>query len=73
MDQIDALHSLIARVTLSTGQRPETWNDLIGRGVFRGVPVDPSGTPYLLDPLTARVTVSPQSALYPMPEQLEGQ
>lgn len=73
MDQIDALHSLVARVTLATGRRPETWRDLIAAGWLRGVPVDPSGTPYLLDPATARVIVSSQSALYPMPDQLEGQ
>jgi hypothetical protein len=70
MDQIDALHSLVARVTLATGRRPETWNDLIAGGWVHGVPVDPSGTPYAMDPMTARVFVSPESALYPMPDQL---
>ena len=72
MDHIDALHSLIARVTLSTGVRPESWRDLIARGWLRGVPVDPSGTPYVMDPRTARVTVSRESGIFPMPDQLGG-
>jgi hypothetical protein len=72
MDQIDALHSLIARVTLATGHRPETWRDLIAQGWLRGVPLDPSGTPYAMDPFTGRVSVAPGSGLYPMPDQLPG-
>ncbi len=73
MDHIDALHSLIARVTLSSGRRPESWNELIAGRWLRGVPVDPSGTPYSIDPTTARITVAPESPLYPMPDQLEGE
>ena len=73
MDQIDTLHSLVARVTLASGRRPESWNDLIAGRWLRGVPLDPGGTPYLMDPTTARITVSPQSSLYPMPDQLEGE
>jgi hypothetical protein len=73
LDQIDLLHSLIAQVTLSTGVRPESWRDLIVAGRLRGVPVDPSGTPFAMDPATAKVSVANNSALYPMPDQLEGQ
>lgn len=72
LDQIDALHSLIARVTLATGVRPTSWGDLIVRGWLRGVPTDPSGAPYLMNPETARVTVQSSSILYPLPDQLEG-
>jgi hypothetical protein len=73
MDQIEALHSLVARATLSTGRRPERWTDLIAGGWLRAVPVDPSGTAYVMHPRTARVTVSDQSPLYPMPDQLDSQ
>ena len=73
MDQIDVLHSLVARVTLSTGRRPESWNDLIAGRWLRSVPLDPSSTPYLMDPETARVIVSQQSRLYPMPDHLDAQ
>jgi hypothetical protein len=39
------------------------------RGVLPGQPVDPVGTPYILDPATGRVRVSEQSPLFPMPEE----
>jgi hypothetical protein len=70
LDQIDALHSLIARVTLATGRRPASWRDLIGEGWLRGEPRDPAGFPYVMDPVTARVTVSHESLLYPLPTDL---
>jgi hypothetical protein len=33
------------------------------------MPVDPTGTPYEIDPATGRVRVSEASPLYPMPEE----
>ena len=70
LDQIDALHSLIARVTLATGRRPAAWSDLVAAGWLRGEPRDPAGFPYVMDPATARVTVSHESRLYPLPTDL---
>jgi len=70
LDQIDALHSLIARVTLATGRRPTAWSDLVVGGWLRGEPRDPSGSPYVMDPATARVTVSHESRLFPLPTDL---
>jgi hypothetical protein len=72
LDDIDALHSLIARATLASGRRPTSWRDLIAGGWLREVPRDPSGTPYAIDPLTARVTVAAESGVYPLPNQLGG-
>jgi len=73
MDQIEMLHSIIARVTLASGVRPTSWRDLIAHGWIRNVPLDPAGTPYVMDPATARVSVSRESGLYPMPDQLNAQ
>jgi len=70
LDQIDRLHSLVARVTLATGVRPQSWGDLIARGYLRGVPLDPGGHPYDFDPNSGRVDVSPNSPLFPMPDDL---
>jgi len=39
------------------------------RRVLIREPVDPVGTPYLIDPVTGRVRVSEQSPLFPMPEE----
>lgn len=69
-DQIEALHSSIAQLTLSTGRRPASWEDLIAARRLRGIPRDPSGTPYVMHAETARVTVAPHSPLFPMPDQL---
>ena len=73
MDQIDALQSIIARAAMTTGRRPQSWNDLIAGRWLRGVPTDPGGTPYVLDPATGRVTVSTGSTIFPMPDQLKVQ
>jgi len=33
-----------------TGTLPETWADMVRAGLLRGIPLDPSGTPYELNP-----------------------
>ncbi len=63
LDQIDRLEAEVNRHPLAAGES-YSWSALAGK---RGVPVDPTGTPYDLDPVTGRVTVSTQSPLHPMP------
>jgi hypothetical protein len=48
--------------------RRVTWIDLAQRGLIRGIPVDPAGVPYLLNPDASRVTLAPESSLNPMPD-----
>jgi hypothetical protein len=67
LDQIDQLEAGVKRFPLPPGE-PYTWQAYNKMGVLRGVPVDPAGTPYELDPVTGRVTVSQQSQLSPMPD-----
>lgn len=67
LDQIDQLDRLVGEYRRKTGRSPETWNDVVAARLLRGVPLDPSGTPYLLDNLTGDVTVSSRSKLYPLP------
>ena len=38
-------------------------------GFLRGVPVDPAGTPYTLDPATGRIVVRRDSPLWPLPTE----
>ena len=66
LDAIDALEAIIQKRPPAAG-RPYTWEDYIARRVLRAVPPDPTGTPFELDPATGDVTVSPRSALQPMP------
>jgi tetratricopeptide (TPR) repeat protein len=66
LDIIDQLQSLIRRFPPPEGSA-FTWEWLVRRGVLPGVPADPSGTPFELDPTTGEVRVSPRSELHPMP------
>jgi len=67
LDQIEALQALVDRAGVPAGRRV-TWIDLAQRGLIRGIPVDPAGVPYLLNPDASRVTLAPESSLNPMPD-----
>jgi hypothetical protein len=67
LDQIDELQTLVRTAPIPGGQRL-TWDDLVRRRVVRGVPLDPTGVPYALDPDSGRVTINPASNLSPMPD-----
>jgi hypothetical protein len=68
LDHIDQLESLVNRFPPPAGER-YSWPLLIAKRVLKGIPVDPAGTPYEIDPATGRVQVSQTSPLYPMPEE----
>jgi len=68
LDQIDHLEAIVRKYPPPGGEQ-YTWAGLMKRGGLPGQPVDPVGTPYLLDPATGRVLVSEQSPLFPMPEE----
>ena len=67
LDQIDGLQAVVAKAGVPAGRRI-TWVDLVRRGLLPGAPLDPTGTPYLLDPDTARVGIAPSSTLSPLPD-----
>lgn len=69
LDQIDQLEAAIRRIGPQGGGY--AWSGLIGRGLLRGVPRDPAGTPYDLDPASGRVRVAVASPLSPMPDETE--
>lgn len=68
LDQIDILQPLVARYPPPPGER-YSWERLVRGRVLRGLPVDPTGTPYALDPSTGAVGVAPGSDLQPMPTE----
>lgn len=70
LDQIDRLSAIVAASPRQPGEA-YSWFSLARAGRLRGVPVDPSGTPYELDPVTGAVTVSEQSLLFPLPKPVE--
>lgn len=67
MDQIDELQAVVDRAGIPAGQRV-TWDALVRRHVLPGVPVDPTGTPFELDPDSRTVGVAPRSSLSPLPD-----
>jgi hypothetical protein len=75
MDQIDQLQALVTRYRTATGRFPESWLALTRAGMLgiRGeAPVDPSGSPYFLNPDTGKVSLSPTSRLHPLPTEPPG-
>jgi hypothetical protein len=70
LDTIDRVEAAARRVQPAAGQR-YSWRLLVEHGVLRGIPLDPTGTPYVIDPDTGRVQVSERSSLFPMPTQQE--
>jgi len=49
----------------------EAWKRAKDQGLNLPIPNDPSGTPFVLNPATGGIIVSPQSKLFPLPGQLE--
>lgn len=71
LDAIDRLQAAVRRAGPDAGGR-YGWSALAMRGLLRSIPLDPSGTPYDIDPSTGRVSVSRASPLYPMPDEGRG-
>lgn len=71
LDGIDALHRVTAEYQRRYGRPPEDWDAVVRAGLLRGVPLDPAGTPYALNPWWGTVTVARSSSLWPLPGELE--
>jgi tetratricopeptide (TPR) repeat protein len=67
MDQIDVLENVAKEYERRTGSLPFTWDEMVRAGFLRGVPVDPRGFPYELNPYWGIVTLSEKSTLNPLP------
>jgi hypothetical protein len=67
LDHIDTLQPHVDRYVSRNPAGPLTWDRLVRAGVFPGIPLDPTRTPYELNPWWGTIIVSDQSPLYPMP------
>ena len=45
---------------------PTGWDEVIRAGLVRGIPLDPTGVPYALDPVSGAIDVAKDSTLYPL-------
>jgi len=67
MDMIDELNRRTARFVASHGRPPHDWREFASAENLRGIPPDPNGEPYSLDPATGHVDLGPTSTLRPLP------
>jgi tetratricopeptide (TPR) repeat protein len=67
LDGIDFVQRIVDQYRVRTGMPPGSWADIMRAGLLRGVPPDPTGVPFRLDPATAKVTLDPSSSLNPLP------
>ena len=68
MDAIDALDARVRDYRLKHPRRSAHVGRLACRGYVRGVPLDPTNTPYVFTP-AGRVTIARESKLLPLPGQ----
>ena len=66
LDEIDLVQAAVDRFVAATGTPPASWQALASAENWRGAPVDPTGTPYVMDE-NARVTIDRSSPLFPLP------
>jgi tetratricopeptide (TPR) repeat protein len=67
IDQIAPLERLTAEYARRFGNPPPSWDQMIRAGMLTGVPTDPAGHPYVLNPADGDVTVSQTSPMRPLP------
>jgi len=67
LDGIDFIQRIVDQYRARIGAPPGSWDDIMRAGLLRGVPRDPTGIPFRLDPATAKVTLDPSSTLNPLP------
>jgi hypothetical protein len=69
LDAIDRLRRVLDEYARRTGRRAESWEQVVAAKLIRGIPRDPSGVPFELDPATGDILVSRSSELSPLPTE----
>jgi tetratricopeptide (TPR) repeat protein len=67
LDGIDFIQRIVDQYRARTGVPPTSWDAMMRAGLLRGVPPDPTGVPFRLEPATGKVTLDPSSSLNPLP------
>jgi len=63
---IDELQPIANRFYDQANRFATGWDELMRAGIVRGIPLDPTGVPYALDPVSGAVDVAKESSLYPL-------
>ena len=67
LDDMDLLRKVIGAFHERAGRQPVGWQELVDTGFLQSVPVDPTGSPYVLDPETHTVELGNTSTLGGLP------
>ena len=66
---IGQLQAIVTQFRDATGRSPASWNEMVSARLLPGIPVDPTGAPFIVDPVSGSVDVSKDSTLYPLPRR----
>ncbi|MEE2635911.1 MAG: hypothetical protein VYE68_01595 [Acidobacteriota bacterium] len=67
LGDIDQLIGAAQEFHRDTGRPPRSWAELVDAGLLVGIPIDPTGRPYVIDFSSQTINLSPESELYPLP------
>lgn len=67
MDAIATLTPILERFIAREHRTPRSWQELAVAENLRGVPVDPTGVPFVFDPKVGHIEISRKSKLWPLP------
>lgn len=70
LEAIDLLNLIVWRYEARTGRFPASWHELVQMRVLAREPLDPTGTPFVLDQVNEDVRVAQSSVLWPLPQGL---
>ena len=68
MDVLDELNERLAAVRRRATRPPAGSGTSWPRERLRGIPLDPTGVPFVLDPATGRIGLGANSPLWPLPD-----
>jgi hypothetical protein len=68
LDGLDQLQPLVDRVKAQRPEVPLSWEAMVAAGILRGIPLDPAGTPFTIEP-SGKVTLATGSPIFPLPPE----
>jgi tetratricopeptide (TPR) repeat protein len=67
LDEIDQLIAAARRFYELESRPPASWQELVDARMLSGIPLDPTGRPYVIDSVNGTINVSEDSSLFPLP------
>jgi hypothetical protein len=67
MDLIDELNRRVEQYVAAQKRPPADWREFAGATGIRGIPLDPTGVPFVLDERLGTIDIDRKSSLWPLP------